>query len=231
MLWLFLKRRQSTMTWWSRFWADGNKRIPPTNIASRLTFWSRWLPSEELSTWEPRRSFPTGLARRARDSRTTTRVWRPASSRTWRIRADSLSTAFRSFTMRLVLQSSTTSGQMLIQHYHTSWIASSSAINLHMAWTQSTRYRDGIQWHDEPCFFRSKIICEDSELQMTRWTTITKAKACSPLMWLSICFLVDQLSCKWFFYAGLNKRAAWMSPFPSQLTTHRKIDQLFINNI
>ena len=23
------------------FWADGNKRIPPTNIPSRLTFWSR----------------------------------------------------------------------------------------------------------------------------------------------------------------------------------------------
>ena len=30
------------------------------------------------------------------------------------------------------------------------------------------RYRDGIQWHDVPCFFRSKIICEDSELQMDR---------------------------------------------------------------
>jgi hypothetical protein len=23
------------------FWADGNKRIPPTNTPSRLTFWSR----------------------------------------------------------------------------------------------------------------------------------------------------------------------------------------------
>ena len=64
-----------------------------------------------------------------------------------------------------------------IQYYHTSWIASFTSSNLHMAWTPSTRYRDGIQWHDEPCFFRSKIICEDSELQMTRWTTITKAKA------------------------------------------------------
>ena len=144
------------------------------------------------------RSFPTGLARRARDSRTTTKVWRPASSRMWRTRVDSQSTAFRSSTMRLVLQSSTTSGQMLIQHYHTSWIASSTSINLHMAWTPSTRYRDGIQWHDEPCFFRSKIICEDSELQMTRWTTITKAKAWSPRIWRSMCFLVDQLSCKCF---------------------------------
>ena len=26
------------------------------------------------------------------------------------------------------------------------------------------------------------------------------------------------------FHAGLKKRAAWMSPFPSQLTTHRKTD-------
>ena len=24
------------------FWADGNKRIPPTNLPSKLTFWSRW---------------------------------------------------------------------------------------------------------------------------------------------------------------------------------------------
>ena len=31
-----------------------------------------------------------------------------------------------------------------------------------------SRYNDGIQWHDVPCFFRSKIICEDSELQMER---------------------------------------------------------------
>ena len=28
-----------------RFWSDGNKRIPPTNIPSRLTFWSRWVSS------------------------------------------------------------------------------------------------------------------------------------------------------------------------------------------
>ena len=117
----------------------------------------------------------------------------------WRTRVDSQSTAFRSSTMRLVLQSSTISRQMFIQHYHTSWIASSTSSNLHMAWTPSTRYRDGIQWHDEPCFFRSKIICEDSELQMTRWTTITKAKAWSPRIWCSMCFLVNQLSCKWFF--------------------------------
>ena len=32
----------------------------------------------------------------------------------------------------------------------------------------NNKYRDGIQWHDVPCFFRSKIICEDSELQMNR---------------------------------------------------------------
>ena len=30
------------------------------------------------------------------------------------------------------------------------------------------RYRDGVQWHDMPCYFRSKIICEDSDLQMNR---------------------------------------------------------------
>ena len=32
----------------------------------------------------------------------------------------------------------------------------------------NNKYRDGIQWHDVPCYFRSKIICEDSELQMER---------------------------------------------------------------
>ena len=31
-----------------------------------------------------------------------------------------------------------------------------------------TRYNDGVQWHDVPCFFRAKIICEDSEKQMKR---------------------------------------------------------------
>jgi len=32
----------------------------------------------------------------------------------------------------------------------------------------NNRYKDGVQWHDMPCYFRSKIICEDSELQMSR---------------------------------------------------------------
>ena len=170
-----------------------------THILEQVTSLRRTLNLDSKNYISHRRSFPTGLARLARDSRTTTKVWRPASSRTWRTRVDSRSTAFRSSTMRLVLQSSTTSGQMFIQHHHTSWIASSTSNKLHMAWTPSTRYRDGIQWHDEPCFFRSKIICEDSELQMTRWTTITKAKDWSPRIWRSMCFLVDQLSCKWFF--------------------------------
>jgi hypothetical protein len=30
------------------------------------------------------------------------------------------------------------------------------------------RYNDGVQWHDVPCFFRGRIICEDSEAQMAR---------------------------------------------------------------
>ena len=37
-----------------------------------------------------------------------------------------------------------------------------------LVFTFFIRYNDGIQWHDVPCFFRSKIICEDSELQMDR---------------------------------------------------------------
>jgi len=32
----------------------------------------------------------------------------------------------------------------------------------------NNRYKDGIQWHDVPCFFRSAIICEDSDVQMAR---------------------------------------------------------------
>ena len=33
---------------------------------------------------------------------------------------------------------------------------------------RTPRYNDGVQWHDVPCFFRAKIICEDSEKQMKR---------------------------------------------------------------
>ena len=42
--------------WWSmfipcfRFWSDGNKRIPPTNIPSKLTFWSRFVPAKQTSS-------------------------------------------------------------------------------------------------------------------------------------------------------------------------------------
>jgi len=32
----------------------------------------------------------------------------------------------------------------------------------------NNKYQDGVQWHDEPCFKRGRIICEDSELQMER---------------------------------------------------------------
>ena len=32
----------------------------------------------------------------------------------------------------------------------------------------NNKYNDGIQWHDVPCYFRSRIICEDSDLQMER---------------------------------------------------------------
>ena len=32
----------------------------------------------------------------------------------------------------------------------------------------NNKYNDGIQWHDVPCYFRSRIICEDSDLQMKR---------------------------------------------------------------
>jgi len=32
----------------------------------------------------------------------------------------------------------------------------------------NNKYKDGVQWHDEPCFKRGRIICEDSELQMER---------------------------------------------------------------
>ena len=32
----------------------------------------------------------------------------------------------------------------------------------------NNKYNDGIQWNDVPCYFRSRIICEDSDLQMER---------------------------------------------------------------
>merc|ERR1712141_532879 len=101
------------------FWADGNKRIPPTNIPSRLTFWSRTGPAGKRPP-DNYEGLKAGKLENVKDPSGLT--------------VDGLQ-----------------------EFYDEACLA-----------VLNNKYRDGIQWHDEPCFFRSKIICEDSELQMTR---------------------------------------------------------------
>merc|ERR1712088_752198 len=101
------------------FWSDGNKRIPPTNIPSKLTFWSR-----------------TGVARKRQPDNYE---------------------GLKAGKLDNVNDPSGLTVEGLQEFYDEACLA-----------VLNNKYRDGIQWHDEPCFFRSKIICEDSELQMSR---------------------------------------------------------------
>merc|ERR1712001_654464 len=100
------------------FWADGNKRIPPTNQPSKLTFWSR--------TGEAGKRQPDNFQG---------------------LKAGRLK----------VRDPSGLTVEGLQEYYDEACLA-----------ILNNRYRDGVQWHDIPCYFRSKIICEDSELQMNR---------------------------------------------------------------
>jgi len=104
------------------FWADGNKRIPPTNIPSRLTFWSR---SGEDNKPQP-------------DNHSA-------------IQAGKLTDV------------KDTSG-LTIEGYQEFYDEACLAV-------LNNKYNDGIQWHDVPCYFRSRIICEDSDLQIERVKT------------------------------------------------------------
>jgi len=101
------------------FWADGNKKIPPTNIPSRLTFWSR---TGEAGQRQPDNYF-------GKQAGPLDNVDDPSGL--------------------------TVEG--LQEFYDEACLA-----------VLNNKYKDGIQWHDVPCYFRSKIICEDSELQMER---------------------------------------------------------------
>jgi len=101
------------------FWADGNKRIPPTNIPSRLTFWSRTgeLGKPQPDNWEGIKEGP----------------------------------------LPDVKDKSGLTVEGLQEFYDEACLA-----------VLNNKYNDGIQWHDVSCYFRSKIICEDSDLQMER---------------------------------------------------------------
>jgi len=103
------------------FWADGNKKIPPTNIPSRLTFWSR---TGEAGERQPDNYFGKQAG--------------PLDKST-------------------VDDPSGLTVEGLQEFYDEACLA-----------VLNNKYKDGIQWHDVPCYFRSKIICEDSELQMER---------------------------------------------------------------
>ena len=100
------------------FWAEGNKRIPPTNIPSRLTFWSR-----KGDASKPQPDNFAGL------------------------KAGKLE----------VKDDSGLTVEGLQEFYDEACLA-----------VLNNKYNDGIQWHDVPCYFRSRIICEDSDLQMAR---------------------------------------------------------------
>jgi len=101
------------------FWADTNKRIPPTNIYSRTTFWSR--------TGEKGSPQPDNF------------------------------TGEKAGKLDNVKDDSGLTVDGLQEYYDEACLA-----------VLNNRYNDGIQWHDVPCFFRSMIICEDSEMQMRR---------------------------------------------------------------
>jgi len=107
------------------FWADGNKRIPPTNTPSRLTFWSR--------TGEAGKPQPDNFE------------------------------GLKAGKLKDVKDDSGLTIEGLQEFFDEACLA-----------VLNNKYKDGIQWHDVPCFFRSKIICEDSDLQMERITSETK---------------------------------------------------------
>ena len=88
------------------------------------------------------------------------------------------------------------------------------------------RYNDGVQWHDVPCFFRAKIICEDSEKQMRRIFRETGVDVHTPTngtsQWKSLP--------RYFVSAGRAKsedlfHLFWMSP---KLTSEFCIRQNFL---
>jgi len=101
------------------FWADGNKRIPPTNIPSRLTFWSR--------KGDASKPQPDNFAGK------------------------------KAGKLENVKDKSGLTVDGLQEFYDEACLA-----------VLNNKYNDGIQWHDVPCYFRSRIICEDSDLQMER---------------------------------------------------------------
>jgi len=101
------------------FWADGNKKIPPTNIPSRQTFWSGKGDSGKRQ--------PDNFA------------------------------GLKALKLKNVKDGSGLTVEGLQEWYDEACLA-----------VLNNKFRDGIQWHDVPCYFRSMVICEDSELQMER---------------------------------------------------------------
>ena len=101
------------------FWADGNKKIPPTNIPSRRTFWS-------------------------------------AKGDSGKRQPDNF-TGLKAGKLQNVKDKSGLTVEGLQEFYDEACLA-----------VLNNKYNDGIQWHDVPCYLRSKIICEDSDLQMER---------------------------------------------------------------
>ena len=88
------------------------------------------------------------------------------------------------------------------------------------------RYNDGVQWHDVPCFFRAKIICEDSEKQMRRIFRETGVDVHTPTNGTSRWQSLQQ----YFVSAGRAKsenlfHLFWMSP---KLTSEFCIRQNFL---
>ena len=141
----------------------GNKRIPPTNIPSRLTFWSR--------TGEAKKPQPdnySGLtAGKLGKSIQSPTAW--SMTFTWPMCLDE------------VKDTSGLTVEGLQEFYDEACLA-----------VLNNKYSDGIQWHDVPCYFRSRIICEDSDLQMERVLSqhgvdVTIPLRDKPKQWLENC--------------------------------------------
>jgi len=118
------------------FWADGNRKIPPTNIPSKITFWS-------------------------------------GKGQSGKRQPDNF-TGLKAGKLRNVKDKSGLTVEGLQEFYDEACLA-----------VLNNKYRDGIQWHDVPCYFRSKIICEDSELQMERVRKENGVDVTNPLTDLS----------------------------------------------
>ena len=97
------------------------------------------------------------------------------------------------------------------------------------------RYKDGIQWHDVPCFFRSAIICEvKTPFFVLVLSSVSSVILISSFSWVEDCrtqmFRLSSIVCfkmccrtqmfRWLEWRG---REGWMSAAPPH---HNQFEQI-----